>query len=355
MTRKMYLSGIGSFVDEPVASNLISSEWLFRDSSVLIWADSILIINRDYLALPKASEHMAVGLGEEVQLLLDRLITEGVLEVQDEHELFKNMDFEQAEMLAEIDLAARSAFYENESQTEEKRTPQILSHQGECLCGMEVLSLYQNSIAAQFLDRACLLDKKEVSYLKSTGFISTEQSALTALGAFKDLYRVSLPSFNPLEDGHIFCRKMRDKNCVKSDYCLANNRKFISAYVDRIMAARELPFIRELADLTDALANEIGSNEQAVKEAALRDIRKSQRRLREHYPRMKRWADAVCTVGAAAFGVAAVSEPLAMTASGIAVAMGVAMKNHAEKTLANNEWKLSYMDNLSSQNACKDL
>lgn len=305
MSRKMIVGGPG-WMGEDCAHNLVSTEWLSRQNSALIWSEEILISKYDYAdALSPALERNDPFLFDTITTILNSLKDEGVIRIVDPKKIVPAECLDAVDAQVDRDLELYGSKPEKDADTGLVDPAAI--EVGDCeYCNVMVMSIYYNLLLSRLMGYPCLLDDYEMHFVKSfvmKHFRKEIAQSDSGLRTFNNLYSVMMPAQYPFNGVDIFCAAETRNSCARNEICTKDRQANTRKYIDRIMLMRSNPDILSLAKTIDKLEKELGPDEIAINDAIQRDIRKAQQKVYSRYSSWRNWTRFIETASTVSFSI----------------------------------------------------
>ena len=323
MPRKMLLAsmwcGCGPDVG-PIPINSTSLEWLFTNASVLLWADKLLITERDYEHLHR-QQYFDDDIDREcARMFFDRLRAEGIIEVFNHNRFLNELVLES--ISCQVDRDENRWGVEPGPPDERGRVAHDTILIGEHrYCQPVVKGIYGSLTVARFLNCSCVFDSRERAFIEAR--FSTLGIAPEAVSAgqavFRNLYQVMLPSIHIEREYQLFCDPRRGATCQKLPHCQSMAKANMQRLLEYILIAREKPELKRLAQRLSQIEQEVGPDETRIRQALVREVRREQRNLRAVYPAVHNWSRLTqkVSVPAVLYGTQLQQPLIWMTAAGL--------------------------------------
>ena len=216
IARRMLLEGPGCVCGDG-AANLISMEWLASNPAILLWADCIIVSQKDYDFVCSGDfMHDDPLLAETYALFFECLRAEGLIETFDAEKAIPHIS---AESVTEQVLLDIERYGTAPKKCEDgKMLPGVIETPSGSFCGFALESIYTNLLVSRLFGCSCLMDRHKAEYV-NWRFSAHYPANYSGIDAFHELYTVLIPEVNPHESYRLFCSKDVREKCVKNDEC----------------------------------------------------------------------------------------------------------------------------------------
>ncbi|MGI6217554.1 MAG: hypothetical protein ACOYIK_08080 [Coriobacteriales bacterium] len=200
-------------------------------------------------------------------------------------------------------------------------------------------------LEARLLGCTCVMDPDKASFA-FTRFGNSYPSSTTAFDVFNELYTVLVPELHIYNDYKIFCSSNRKESCLHGKDCVRDRKKNINKFFDDLMFLRENQELKSLKELIGSKDQELDSGDEALKKAVLEDISKSQKKLFEFYPNVRKWMKFVSVASSSALAIFSNSPSEALLPAVGLLGVSQIIDASIERLTEKERWKIGFCESV---------
>ena len=339
---KILIEGSGCTGDSCVA-NLTSTEWIFNRPSLMVWADSIYISEDDFSFLTSGYFTGSDSeISEDLAIFAERMRSEGVAELFNPNEVLRPISKDSVLDAVKQDLILFGT-PGSEKDSNGKCEPPFIESEGKRFCPVVLEGIYSSLLESRLLGCTCVMDSDKASFVFAR-FGNSYPSSTAAHNVFDELYTVLVPELCAYHDYRIFCPSSKKELCLHGEDCIKNRRKNIDKFFDDLMFLRENQSISSLKNLIENKEQELGSGDEVLKKAVLKDISKAQKRLFDSYPNVRKWMKFISAVSSSALAITASFPAEALLPIAGLLGMSQVVDASIERLTEKERWKIAFCD-----------
>lgn len=344
---KILIEGSGCTGNSCV-TNLTSSEWIFNRPSLMVWADSIYISEQDFSFLTSGNFISSDSeISEDLAMFVEKMKSEGIAELFDPNDVLMPISKDSVLETVKQDLDS-FGIPGSEKDSSGKRKPPIIESGGSRFCPVVLEGIYSSLLESRLLGCTCVMDPDKASFAFAR-FANIYPSSTTAFNVFDELYTTLVPELRVYHDYRIFCSSNKKKSCLHGKDCTINRKSYLDKFFNDLMFLRNDQGLVSLKGLIESKEQEIGSSDEALKKAVLKDISKAQKRLFDSYPNARRWMKFVTVASSSALAVFSNSPTEALLPIGGLLGMSQAIDTSIERLTEKERWKIGFCESYRKQ------
>lgn len=332
---------------ESCVNNITSIEWAYRNPSLLVWADEIMLSDIDYKAIMSGRAHREGSQFEEnLASLIEMLKEEGIVRIFDARKTIPQISLDSVEQQVLSDLS-RYGNTASTNETTDKVSPhEIVTPEGH-FCGVILEAMYTSLLLSRILGCTCVMDRGKASFAFSR-FGNAYPMHSSAAEVFNELYSIILPELDLHNGYRLFCSDAAMEKCAYGEKCSNEAKANLRRFVDDVLFMRDNECIVGLKGLTRRIELKRGSETKTIRRAVLNDIRRANHRVESTYSSIKNWTKYIASCSAMAVSAMSTSPSEALIpVGGIAATAGLAstIVSRLEK---KEEWKLLFREKMEA-------
>lgn len=337
MSRTLLISGIGCSGCHPYnPCNLVAVEWLYKNPSLLLWAEHILLSEVDYRNLGLLAQHDSSR--ETYYKIINKLIDEDIIKVVDSEKCLHEYDERFVFNFISSNIGDVIA------PVKEGEPTMVRLGKGQYCYVFVEMAVFSMLLSAK-TNSSCLVDYKNMNLFNE---IARGKTMASGPEVFEELYTFLVPEID-VRAYHLFCNHIDQKDCKHYEECSskleANARKFL----DKILLLREQHDVRCLAKAMDNIENEGYDSPLEIRSALLKDLRRAEKKARSSLPITKHISEYCCRISPYVLLASELLSPETTLPVAALLAAGDCLGKVLSDISSRNSWKVTLARNIAGQ------
>lgn len=276
--------------------------WLFKTPTTFIWSDKIIITPIiDKLIRDESYPDENIVIPKAIKKTYEIAKQYNIIEINDPSNILTSKMFKKIDEEIEIDYKVLEKLYPNQVRTGgDEKVPGQIFIEGEEYCHPYIRSICVSLILAQKWGARCLFPEQVLNYSKYKfgSSLITEKNLGKPPDVFNTIFNSFLPEFNVFPDYVLqnLANSDRCNQCLNESKC---NEEYLNKLENNLMEFFKLREYDEIIQLKQVMSDIISRFESQNRitdyGSIIREFRNEERkiikRIRNTFPKIKRWSN----------------------------------------------------------------